>query len=167
MGAPPASAGAIDTPTQSPIDDVEVAADVPARDTVALPESTDQQRSTNDTAQKGFTLRFASDDALKRLVSRGVVGLYAISSKGVQRMSVDGDGLSFWNASMPEQFHEMDVATVPTEVLAAYRRSDAVDGVKWAVSLPPTMSRQLNEYLASLEGGSLVIGRDGQLSVEP
>jgi hypothetical protein len=167
MSAPPAPAGAIDTPAQSPIDEVAVPGDVPARDAVPTAESSDQRRSTSNKVQNGFTLRFESDDALKRLVSRSVVSLYAISPQGVQRMSADGDGLSFWNASMPQQFHEMDVATVPTEVLSAYRRSGAVDGVKWAVSLPPTMSRQLNEYLASLEGGSLVIGRDGQLSVEP
>jgi hypothetical protein len=158
---------AIEAPAQLPFDEVDALDDVPAQNPMPTAESSDQHRSTNNKVQNGFTLRFESDDALKRLVSRSVVSLYAISPQGVQRMSVDGDALSFWNASMPQQFHEMDVATVPTEVLAAYRRSGAVDGVKWAVSLPPTMSRQLNEYLASLEGGSLVIGDDAQLSVEP
>jgi hypothetical protein len=167
MSAPPGLSGAIDTPSQLPIDEVAIPGDVPARDALPLPESTDQHPRTNNTAQKGFSLRFESDDALKRLVSRSVVSLYAISPQGVQRMSVDGDALSFWNASMPQRFHEMDVATVPTDVLSAYRRSGAADGIKWAVSLPPAMSQQLNDYLAELDGGSLVIGRDGQLSVEP
>jgi hypothetical protein len=117
--------------------------------------------------QDGFSLRFESDDALKRLVARDVVGLYAISPNGVQRMNVDGDRLNFWNASLPQRFHEMDVATVPTEVLTAYGRSGVADGIRWGVSLPPAMSQQLNDFLDELDGGALIIGRDGRLRVEP
>ena len=105
---------AIEAPAQLPFDEVDALDDVPAEDPMPPAESSDQHRSTNNKVQNGFTLRFESDDALKRLVSRSVVSLYAISPQGVQRMSADGDDLSFWNASMPQQVHEMDVGTVPT-----------------------------------------------------
>ena len=103
---------------------------------------------------------------MKRLVASDIVGLYAISPRGTQRMNVSGDTLNFWNASAPQRFHEMDMATVPTDVLMAYRRSGATEGVKWAVSLPSAMSRQLNGYLKEHEGGALVIGQDGTLRLE-
>ena len=117
--------------------------------------------------RKGFSLRFESDAALKRLVARDVVGFYAIAGDDTQRMNVDGVRISFWTASAPRQFHEMDAATVPGDVLTAYGRGSTGAGVKWGVSLPGAMSSQLNRYLAELEGGSLVIGADGQLRLEP
>lgn len=119
--------------------------------------------------QKGFTLRFESDNALTRLVARNVVGLYAIGQDNVQRMSIDAGNISFWTASSPGKVHEMDVSTVPTSVLTAWRRSndEAFAEIKWAVSIPLSMSRQLNQHLAERPGGSLVIGKDGVLRLEP
>lgn len=118
--------------------------------------------------QKGFTLRFESDSALSRLVARNVVGLYAIRQDAVQRMSIDAGNISFWPASSPDKIHEMDVSTVPAAVLAAWRRSneETFAEIKWGVSLPLTMSRQLNQYLGEQPGGSLVIGTDGALRLE-
>ena len=118
--------------------------------------------------QIGFTLRFESDDALTRLVSRNVVSLYAIGPDSVKRMSIDAGNVSFWTASSPRQFHEMDVSTVPATVLAAWRRSngDAMAEIQWGVSLPPSMSRQLNQYLAEQSGGMLIIGAGGTLRLE-
>ena len=37
-------------------------------------------------------------------------------------MSIANGDISFWQASVPGQFHEMDKATVPTPVLAAFQR---------------------------------------------
>jgi hypothetical protein len=119
--------------------------------------------------QKGFTLRFESDRALMRLVARNVVGLYAISSGQAQRMSIESEKLSFWPASTPDQYHEMDAQTVPAAVVSAYgrSRSGGAAGASWGVSLPAAMSRQLEQYLAKSAGGSLIIGQDGALRLEP
>ena len=145
-----------------------------ARKTEAPPPVTAQATDIPEPApadpgetRKGFSLRFASDAALKRLVASDVVGFYAIAGDDTQRMNVDGVRISFWTASAPRQFHEMDAATVPGDVLTAYRRGSPGAGVKWGVSLPGAMSSQLNRYLAELEGGSLLIGADGQLRLEP
>lgn len=118
--------------------------------------------------EKGFTLRFETDLALTRLVEKNSVGLYVITSDKSVRMSIDNNDMSFWPASLPGQFHEMDVATVPDQVTAAYRRNHGNQSVdrKWGVTLPSDMSQQLNQYLAEHEGGSLIISAAGDLRLE-
>ena len=124
--------------------------------------------SVPSTRTEGFTLRFETDLALTRLVARNEVGLYAITPDKSLRMNVNRAQLSFWPASIPNQFHEMDEATVPEEVLAALRRAGSVNknDVKWGVTLPMNMRRQLDEYLRQHSGGSLIIGGDGDLRLE-
>ena len=118
--------------------------------------------------EKGFTLRFETDLALTRLVEKNSVGLYVITSDKSVRMSIDNNDMSFWPASLPGQFHEMDVATVPDQVTAAYRRNHGNQSVdrKWGVTLPSDMSQQLNQYLAEHEGGALIISAAGDLRLE-
>ena len=156
----------VEPATELPIDEVETM-DVSAAPTKA-PESVSatRQSSAQSKVQKGFTLRFESDAALTELVARDVVGLYAVKPGGTKRMSIDGGSLSFWAASAPKRFHEMDVATVPDHVLATYRRTNRDSGVKWGVSLPAGMSRELNGYLATHDGGELIIARSGALRLE-
>jgi hypothetical protein len=116
-------------------------------------------------AEDGFSLRFETDAALTRLVARQLVGLYAITPESSSRMDISGGDISFWSASLPGQYHEMDEATVPDNVLAAYRKSNQSNDVKWGVTLPASMSRQLNAYLKSESGGSLVILVNGNLEL--
>jgi hypothetical protein len=118
---------------------------------------------------QGFTLRFETDLALTRLVARNEVGLYAITPEKSLRMNVNRGALSFWAASVPNQFHEMDEATVPDDVLSALRRAGSVktSDVKWGVTLPPNMRQQLDRFLSEHDGGALVIGGDGGLRLEP
>jgi len=118
--------------------------------------------------EKGFTLRFETDLALTRLIEKNSVGLYVITADKSVRMSIDNNDMSFWPASLPGQFHEMDVATVPDQVTAAYRRNHGNQAMdrKWGVTLPSGMSQQLNQYLAEHEGGSLIISAAGDLRME-
>jgi hypothetical protein len=113
----------------------------------------------------GFTLRFENDAALTRLVERQVVGFYAIGPDNAFRLSIDGETISFWPASTPGQFHEMDGATVPDVVLTAYRRSNGAPDIRWGVTLPSKMSRELNDYLATETGGSLIIAANGDINL--
>ncbi len=117
---------------------------------------------------QGFTLRFETDLALTRLVARNEVGLYAITPEKSVRMNVNRGQMSFWAASVPNQFHEMDETTVPDAVLSALRRAGSVktSDVKWGVTLPSNMRQQLDQYLHESEGGSLIIGGDGNLRLE-
>jgi hypothetical protein len=117
---------------------------------------------------EGFTLRFESDLALTRLVARSVVGLYAIADQKTLRLSVSESRMSFWEASTPNQYHEMDRSTVPTQVVRALLRTSEIDvtAVKWGVTLPAGMQQELNGFLESANGGALVIGANGTLRLE-
>lgn len=118
-----------------------------------------------DTSQQGFTLRFASDVALTRLVARDEVGLYAIYPDKVFRMNVNRGEMSFWPASMPEQFHEMDVATVPEPVIDALQRSNGLRArdLRWGVTIPAGTARRLEQFLREASGGTLIIDATGEL----
>lgn len=119
--------------------------------------------------QEGFTLQFESDLALTRLVERNVVGLYAIADDTSLRLNHDGERMSFWEASTPNQFHEMDRSTVPSEVFRTLLRTAALDPttIRWGVTLPAGMQQQLTTFLETASGGSLIIAANGELRLEP
>ena len=116
----------------------------------------------------GFTLKFETDLALTRLVARNEVGLYAIGPEKSLRMNVNRGRLSFWPASIPNEFHEMDAATVPEDVVLALRRSMGLqnESIKWGVTLPPDMQDQLTLFMNTAESGALLITRRGDVQLE-
>jgi hypothetical protein len=115
----------------------------------------------------GFTLRFESDAALMRLVAASQVGVYAIDRDSARRMAVSESRISFWDASMPNSFHEMEVSTVPAPVIDALARSGAdSSGVSWGVTLPGKLKTQLEDLMQQHRGGSLLIGANGQIRLE-
>ena len=116
--------------------------------------------------EEGFTLRFESDLALTRLVSRNEIGLYAIQPGKSLRMSVNRGAVSFWPAGSPGQVHEMDESTVPSNVITAVRRSGTAGKLKWGVTLPARLTRDLNRFLNEHSGGALVIGANGDMRLE-
>jgi len=116
---------------------------------------------------EGFTLRFESDLALTRLVAAGKVGLYAISDGRARRMTVSDSRISFWDASAPNSYHEMEASTVPAPVIDALGRSGVnTAGVGWGVTLPGKLRDQLDHIMRGNSGGALVIGGDGDLRLE-
>ena len=117
--------------------------------------------------KKGFSLRFESDHALTRLVAAGKVGLYAIGDGRAQRMTVSESRISFWDASTPNAFHEMETSTVPRPVIDALARSGInTAGIDWGVTLPGQLREQLDALMRDNSGGALVIGLDGELRLE-
>ncbi len=117
---------------------------------------------------EGFTLRFESDRALTRLVATGQVGFYAMNASHVQRMTVSDSRISFWDASTPNRFHEMEATTVPHAVMDALARTGADAGrTNWGVTLPGKLSAQLDSLMQEHSGGALVIHADGTLELEP
>ena len=117
--------------------------------------------------EQGFTLRFASDAALMRAVAAQHVGLYAIDQGRARRMTVSDSRISFWDASTPSAFHEMEAGTVPLPVVDALDRAGGVSGdVSWGVTLPGRMKAQLDELLHAHRGGSLIITADGDIHWE-
>ena len=157
--APPVIEESLPPPPPTPLESMATESATPAPQSVeSIPEPT----------SPGFTLRFETDLALTRLVARNDVGLYAITPEKSVRMNVNRGALSFWAASVPNEFHEMDETTVPVDVLNALQRAGSVrvGDVRWGVTLPSNMRQQLDQYLLEQQGGSLVIGGDGSLRLE-
>jgi len=117
---------------------------------------------------EGLTLRFEDELALTRLVARDEVGLYAIQLDRSFRMSINRGEMSFWPASTPNQFHEMDATTVPPAVLEAFVRRDGstAQTLQWGVTIPAATSRQLEQHLREADGGALIIDARGDLRLE-
>jgi hypothetical protein len=116
---------------------------------------------------EGFTLRFESDTALTRLVAASRVGVYAIDGERARRMTVSESHISFWDASLPNSFHEMDASTVPLPVVEALARTGVDAGsVSWGVTLPGKLKGQLDGLMQKHRGGSLVIGTNGNIRLE-
>jgi len=135
--------------------------------TARAPTPPPPQDSAPTDVQEGFTLRFATDQALTQLVSRNEIGLYAITAGKALRMTINQDKAEFWSASLPKRFHEMDTATVPEAVVRALQKStSSTASTQWGVTLPTAMSAKLNTYMQDHRGGALVIGADGILRME-
>ncbi len=117
---------------------------------------------------EGFTLRFEDEQTLTRLVARDEVGLYAILPDRSFRMSINRGDISFWPASTPNQFHEMDTTTVPPAVLEAFARRDGntTQTLRWGVTIPTATSQQLEQHLREADGGALIIDARGDLRLE-
>jgi hypothetical protein len=126
-----------------------------------------QPDTTQRPERRGFTLRFESDLALTRLVAAGKVGLYAITDGRARRMTVSDSRISFWDASAPNSYHEMETGTVPGPVIDALARA-GVDTARagWGVTLPGKLREQLDALMQANSGGALVIGGDGELRLE-
>ncbi|MEO0345576.1 MAG: hypothetical protein AAF229_04910 [Pseudomonadota bacterium] len=138
---------------------------------VAIPEpapAVTQPPTAPSPPKEGFTLQFESDTALTRLVSRNAIGLFALDDDSTLRMSVNRGRVSFWPASLPAAYHEMDPGTVPGDVLRALRLTRGGDTpVTWGVTLPANMQRELDEIVREQRGGALYIAGDGQIRLEP
>ena len=126
------------------------------------------QAATPSPPQEGFTLQFESDTALTRLVGRNAIGLFALDDGSTLRMSVNRGRVSFWPASLPNAYHEMDPGTVPDDVLRALRLTRGGNAnVTWGVTLPANMQRELDTIVREHRGGALYIAGDGQIRLEP
>ncbi len=117
--------------------------------------------------EDGFTLRFASDAALTRAVAASKVGLYALETDRAKRMTVSESRISFWDASTPNVFHEMEAHTVPAAVIDALARTGvSTDTVSWGVTLPGQMTSQLEALMREHRHGTLIIGASGDIHWE-
>ena len=119
--------------------------------------------------QQGFSLRFASAEALDRLVANGFVNLYGMSGKKAWRLSLVSGAPAFNPASTPVKFHEMARVTVPAHYLRAWpaHASGTEAGtVTWGVQLPAGTTQRINALTRGNQGGTLVIGAGGDVTIE-
>ena len=118
--------------------------------------------------QKGFTLRFASDEALETLISDGKVNFYAIAGKNAWRLKLSGGGPVYIAAEFPRQIYEMETPTVPIEYAAVFQRQIAAFGrrtLTWGVTLPGRTTDSINQIVRGRKGGDLIIAADGKVEL--
>ena len=117
--------------------------------------------------ESGFTLRFASDAALLRLVGRGEAGLYVFDGGATLRLDYGPNGAAFAPATGPDQYHEIAAATVPDllrRTLAGRGRRSA--DVVWGVTLPSSTRSALARLISDHRSGALVIDERGRVRLE-
>ena len=149
----------------TPVRETPVALEEPVVETESPPPADPPPSAPPE--KEGFTLRFASDAALTRAVAAHHVGLYALEAGGAKRMTVSESRISFWDASTPNAFHEMEATTVPAAVVSALARTGTEPGnVNWGVTLPGKMSAQLDSLMQQHRGGSLIIAASGEIHWE-
>ncbi len=117
-------------------------------------------------ARKGFTLRFASDDALNTLVSRRTIQFYALAGQKAWKLkSVDGQPV-YTAAPMPAEIYEMETSTVPAGYTASFSRQVAAFGqgrITWGVTLPENTANAIARRIKNREGGELIIMPSGEV----
>lgn len=118
--------------------------------------------------QPGFSLQFASNTALDRLIASGEVGLYAMTGRQTWRASLRGSEAVVMPTDKPRWFHEMATRTVPLHYRGGF---DAVQGgsnatVTWGVQLPQATRDAIRTLMQGRQGGELVILADGTVTVE-
>ena len=111
--------------------------------------------------EPGLTLRFASDRDFLRLIARGDVTVYALREDRVLGLGKDYE---FRRSSAPGHIYELNLATIPNLVSAAFRRSsDGGDGFTWGVALPGRIESQIRNYVQTQSSGVLLIDRFGEV----
>ena len=118
------------------------------------------------TVRQGFSLRFASDAALQKLIDSGKVNFYAFAGKKAWQLHLRDGQPVYSSTRFPSQIYEMQTLTVPTDYTGVFHRQVAAFGrttVTWGVTLPSPTTSSINRLIKSRPGGNLVITADGEV----
>jgi uncharacterized protein YlxW (UPF0749 family) len=118
------------------------------------------------TEKEGHVLRFASDAALRTLISTGDVKFYAVAGQRAWQLRRNGSRPDFIPSQYPRQIYEMEPTTVPVEYAAAFKQQVAAFGrssVTWGVTLPPQTADSIRQLVKGNQKGELVILQNGKV----
>ncbi len=111
--------------------------------------------------QKGFTLSFASDQALMALVKRDRVALFA--DVGEQLWQLDKRQKSFTAVKRVSRFYQL--SSVPANILALALNKLKTSQITWGVSFDSQLSAALNRLMTENESGNIVVEQSGKLAI--
>lgn len=114
------------------------------------------------TQTHGFTLSFASGEALHRLLAENTVALVAVGPETYWHYQPDSQ--SFRPGRAPVEYYEMEATTVPPR-LRDWLQAAGVQARGWGVMLPLPIRRQLDEIRRRQRGGELIIDASGGVIV--
>ena len=124
--------------------------------------------------KQGFTLRFASNAALDRLVTADSVSLYGMVDQQAWRLSMNAGRPVVTPSPLPGWFHEMSATTVPAHYIHSLENtadSPGQSAVVWGVQLPAATKSSIallmqGQQARGQQAGVLVIRSDGQVILE-
>lgn len=114
--------------------------------------------------QQGFSLRFASEEALVALVGQDEIRVFVRSDARAWRL--EAASLAFVEAALPRRLHIMNEATVSSRLQTAARRVAGATTPDWGVSLSPRLQRAIQAAIQGREAGNLVIHDDGRIVLQ-
>jgi hypothetical protein len=115
------------------------------------------------TGRAGPSLRFASPQALLRLVSGGQVRVFAAASGRGYRLTPDGR--RFVPESLPPALYLMAPDTIPQDFPRALAQAAGrVSEVTWGVTLSAAIRRRLAKAVEAGDGGLLLIDAAGRVA---
>lgn len=138
----------------------------PERKIAERPEPVPQPVSPTRPDRRGFTLRFESDAALLRLVSRGEASVFIFDGPRALRLGFGPDGAQFTVATTPRSFHAIAPETVPAVLRDTLRKQGLDASPVWGVTLPEQSRRSLAKLLREHEHGTLTIDSRGRVRLE-
>ena len=159
--ATPVATSTAVTPTQ-PRQAPEQAVAAPT--TIVKPPLQTPAADPTEAPAQGYTLEFASAEALLQLLRTGQ--LQIVAKIHDRFWSSHGKPL-FSLTEAPAHYYQMDAATVPATLLRALETVAGETRPEWGVVLPAALEQQLRELTDKPGGGALVIQADAEIRVEP
>ncbi len=132
------------------------------------PQKPSKIAPSREPTQKGFTLRFASDEALDKLIAAGIVNFYAIAGKNAWRIKLSDGSPIYTAVEFPRQIYEMEPHTVPIDYKVVFQQQIAVFGrrtLTWGVTLPGRTTDSITQMVRIRKGGDLIITADGEVKL--
>jgi hypothetical protein len=117
-------------------------------------------------AATGFSLRFATDAALQKLITLGKVKFYALTGKKAWQLHLTASRSIYSPTKFPREIYEMETSTVPIDFSRVFQRQVAAFGrgsITWGVTLPAQMTSSINRLIKGRDGGDLLIMPDGEV----
>lgn len=151
---------------QAALDQITVKLNRPVQQNQQIPGNTPPAPVARQPAQKGFTLRFASDTALETLISRKKVHFFALAGQKTWQLKLAHGRPVYTAVKIPSKIYEMETTTVPANYVAVFSRQVAAFGrstVTWGVTLPDQTAASINRLIEDRDGGDLIIMPDGEV----
>jgi hypothetical protein len=116
-------------------------------------------------AERGLSLRFATDRDFLRLVTKGEIHVYAYKTHTVLGLDRNFDFLS---AEPPGRVYELLPETIPSLIFAALGRATSQsNSYTWGVRMPRKLEGKIRHFVERGVHGELVIDRYGEVHHVP
>ena len=158
----PAPIQATPNPEAKPIEEqIAITAPVESVPVAETDPSAVPSMDAQNVEDEGLSLRFASDGDFLRLIAKGEIEVYAYNESGVFALQPN---YQFLRSSAPGQVFELMEQTVPKLIVDALGPMESgAAPFTWAIAIPLAIRTQIENHMASVRNGQLVINRYGEV----